>query len=82
MVNSDKIELEGEVTESLPNAQFRVKLTQGGQIVLAYLSGKMVKNHIKVLPGDKVLVEFSPYDLTKGRLTRRMILNQTPPNIS
>lgn len=70
--NSDKIELEGEVLECLPNAQFRVKINANGHTVLGYLSGSMVKNRIKVLLGDKVIVQLSTYDLTKGRITRRL----------
>ena len=66
----DMIPVEGTVTESLPNATFKVQIGEGHQI-LAHLSGKMRKNFIKVLPGDKVTVELSPYDLTKGRITYR-----------
>lgn len=68
--NKDIIEVEGEVIESLPDATFRVKLENGHE-VLCHISGKMRMNLIKVLPGDKVTVELSPYDLTKGRITRR-----------
>lgn len=68
--NKDIIEINGEVLEALPDATFRVKL-ESGQEILAHLSGKMRMNLIKVLPGDKVLVELSPYDLSKGRITRR-----------
>tara|TARA_Y100000996_G_C22068408_1_gene456343 strand:+ start:161 stop:379 length:219 start_codon:yes stop_codon:yes gene_type:complete len=64
------IEVDGEVTETLPNATFRVKL-ENGHIVLAHISGKMRKNYIKILPGDKVKLELSPYDLGRGRLTYR-----------
>jgi translation initiation factor IF-1 len=64
------IPVDGTVIESLPNATFRVKLGEGHE-VLAHLSGKMRKHFIKVLPGDKVTVELSPYDLTKGRITYR-----------
>jgi translation initiation factor IF-1 len=64
------IPVEGVVIEALPNATFRVQIAEGHQI-LAHLSGKMRKNFIKVLPGDKVTVELSPYDLTKGRITYR-----------
>ena len=64
------IPVEGVVTDSLPNATFRVQVAEGPEI-LAHLSGKMRKNSIKVLPGDKVTVELSPYDLTKGRITYR-----------
>lgn len=66
----DMIPVDGTVIESLPNATFKVQLAEGHQI-LAHLSGKMRKNFIKVLPGDKVTVELSPYDLTKGRITYR-----------
>ena len=71
MPDKDVIELEGEVTEALPNAQFRVKL-ETGQMVLAHVSGKIRKNFIRILPGDKVRVELSPYDLSRGRITFRM----------
>ena len=64
------IPVDGAVVESLPNATFRVKLGEG-HVVLAHLSGKMRKHFIKVLPGDRVTVELSPYDLTKGRITYR-----------
>ena len=64
------IPVDGTVVDSLPNATFRVQIADGHQI-LAHLSGKMRKNFIKVLPGDKVTVELSPYDLTKGRITYR-----------
>ena len=71
---SDKeegIELDGIVIENLPNAQFRVKLIDTDQEVLTYVSGKMRKGWIKILTGDKVRVEFSPYDLTRARITFR-----------
>lgn len=64
------IELEGVVSEPLPNAMFKVKLDNGHEI-LAHISGKMRKYYIRILPGDKVKVEMSPYDLTKGRITYR-----------
>lgn len=67
----EKLTLEGRVVEALPNATFRVEI-EGGQVVLAYLSGKLRKFRIKILKEDKVLVEFSPYDLTKGRIIRRL----------
>lgn len=67
---TEEIVLEGKITETLPNAMFRVEL-ENGHNVLAYLSGKMRKYYIKVLLGDKVKVEMSPYDLTKGRITYR-----------
>jgi len=71
--NSKKeiIEVEGIVIESLPSAIFNVEL-ENGHIILAHLSGKMRLNYIKVMPGDKVIIQLSPYDLTKGRITRRL----------
>ena len=66
----EKIEVEGEVTEALPSTMFRVKL-DGGHDVLTTISGKMRKHYIRILPGDKVKVELSPYDLTRGRITYR-----------
>ena len=66
----DKIEVEGEITEALPSTMFRVKI-DGGHEVLATISGKMRKNYIRLLPGDKVKVELSAYDLTRGRITYR-----------
>ncbi len=66
----DAIELEGEVVEALPNTMFRVKLDNDHE-VLAHISGKMRMNYIRILPGDKVKVELSPYDLTRGRITYR-----------
>ncbi len=70
MPKEDKITLEAEVTEALPDARFRVKL-DNGQEILAYVSGRMRKFFIRILPGDKVTVELSPYDMTKGRITYR-----------
>jgi translation initiation factor IF-1 len=70
MPKEDNIEVEGKIVETLPNAMFKVEL-ENGQIVLAYVSGKMRMHFIKILPGDKVTVELSPYDLTKGRITYR-----------
>jgi translation initiation factor IF-1 len=64
------IEIEGVVAEALPNAMFRVELTNGHRI-LAHISGKMRKNYIRILPGDRVIVELSPYDLTRGRIIYR-----------
>jgi translation initiation factor IF-1 len=64
------IELEGTVVEPLPNAMFRVEL-ENGHLVLAHISGKMRMHYIRILPGDKVTVELSPYDLTRGRITYR-----------
>ena len=66
----DKLVLDAEVEEALPNAMFKVKLPND-QSVLAYVSGKMRKHFIRILPGDKVLVELSPYDLTRGRIVYR-----------
>ncbi len=70
MPKEDSIEVEGKIIETLPNAMFKVEL-ENGQIVLAYVSGKMRMHFIKILPGDRVTVELSPYDLTKGRITYR-----------
>lgn len=70
MPKEDSIEVEGKILEPLPNAMFKVEL-ENGQIVLAYVSGKMRMHFIKILPGDRVTVELSPYDLTKGRITYR-----------
>ena len=70
MAKEDVIEVEGIITEALPNATFRVEL-QNGHKILAHVSGKLRMNFIRILPGDKVTVEMSPYDLTKGRITWR-----------
>ncbi len=70
MPKEEAIEVEGTVLESLPNAMFRVEL-ENGHKVLAHVSGKMRMHFIKILPGDKVKMELSPYDLTKGRITYR-----------
>ncbi|TNE47030.1 MAG: translation initiation factor IF-1 [Deltaproteobacteria bacterium] len=70
MAKEEAIEMEGEVEEALPNAMFRVKLENGHQ-VLAHISGRMRKFFIRILPGDKVTVELSPYDLTRGRIVYR-----------
>ena len=70
MAKEEKIELEGKVIESLPNTMFKVKL-ENDHVILAHISGKIRKNYIKILPGDKVKVEMSTYDLTKGRITFR-----------
>ena len=67
----DAIEIEGTILESMPNAMFRVKLENDHEI-LAHISGKIRKNFIRILPGDKVRVEMTPYDLTKGRITFRL----------
>lgn len=70
MAKDDVIEVEGKVVETLPNANFRVEL-ENGHRVLAHISGKLRMNYIKILPGDKVTMEMSPYDLTRGRITWR-----------
>ena len=70
MAKQDVIEIDGLVTDTLPNAQFKVKLENGHEI-LAHVSGKIRMNMIRILPGDKVTIEFSPYDLTRGRITYR-----------
>ena len=70
MSKSDVIEFEGMVVDALPNAIFKVKLENGHEI-LAHISGKLRMNYIRILPGDKVTVELSPYDLTRGRITWR-----------
>ncbi|MFW5999145.1 MAG: translation initiation factor IF-1 [Bacillota bacterium] len=70
MGKEDPIEVEGTVVEPLPNAMFRVELDNGHK-VLAHVSGKMRMNYIRILPGDKVTVELSPYDLSRGRITYR-----------
>ncbi len=70
MSKEDVIAIEGVVVEKLPNAMFKVELENGHQ-VLAHISGKLRKNFIRILPGDKVTMEMSPYDLTKGRITWR-----------
>ncbi len=70
MAKSDMIELEGTVVESLPNTTFRVDIGNG-HVILAHISGKLRMNFIRILPGDKVTVQMSPYDLTRGRITWR-----------
>ena len=70
MAKDDVLELEGTVVENLPNAMFKVELENGHQF-LAHISGKLRMNFIKILPGDKVTLEMSPYDLTRGRITWR-----------
>lgn len=71
MAKQERIEVEGKVTTVLPNTMFRVELANGHQ-VLAHISGKMRKHYIKILPGDRVLIELSPYDLSRGRVTYRL----------
>ena len=70
MSKDDSIEFEGAVTETLPNTMFRVRLENGHEII-AHISGRMRKNYIRILTGDKVRVELTPYDLSKGRITYR-----------
>jgi len=70
MAKEDVIEMQGEVTENLPNAMFRVRL-ENGHMVLGHISGKMRMHYIRILPGDKVTVQLTPYDLTKGRIVFR-----------
>jgi translation initiation factor IF-1 len=71
MSKDDSIEFEGTILETLPNTVFRVKL-ENGHVVTAHISGRMRKNYIRILTGDKVKIEMTPYDLTKGRITYRM----------
>ena len=71
LMAKDVIEIEGTILESMPNAMFRVQLENGHEI-LAHISGKIRKNFIRILPGDRVKVEMTPYDLTKGRITFRL----------
>lgn len=70
MAKEEHIEMQGKVTETLPNTIFRVEL-ENGHVVLAHISGKMRKNYIRILTGDNVTVELTPYDLSKGRITYR-----------
>lgn len=78
MAKEELIEMQGVVDEVLPDSRFRVTLENGHNLV-AYSGGKMRKNHIRVLAGDKVSLELSPYDLSKGRITFRHIEGRTPP---
>jgi len=71
MAKKERIEVEGKVITVLPNTMFRVELANG-HLVLAHISGKMRKHYIKILPGDRVLIELSPYDLGRGRVTYRL----------
>ncbi len=71
MAKEDQIEMEGKVIETLPNTMFRVEL-ENGHVVIAHISGKMRKHYIRILTGDRVRVEMTPYDLSKGRITFRM----------
>ena len=70
MAKQDVIEMEGTILEALPNAMFKVEL-ENGHVILGHISGKMRMNYIKILPGDKVVVQVSPYDLSRGRITYR-----------
>ncbi len=70
MAKEETIEMQGEVIENLPNATFRVKL-ENGHVILGYISGKMRMHYIRILPGDKVTVELTPYDLSRGRIIYR-----------
>ena len=72
MATEDVIEVEGKVVDTLPNAMFKVEL-ENGATILAHVSGKIRMHYIRILPGDRVTVELSPYDLTKGRITYRFI---------
>lgn len=78
MAKEDQIEMEGTVVETLPNTMFRVEL-ENGHVVIAHISGKMRKNYIRILKGDKVTVQLTPYDLTKGRITFRSRDNKSGP---
>ena len=71
-MNDNVVVVEGEVLENLPNTLFKVKLFNSEKIILCYLSGKMRKNYIKILPGDKVRAEVTPYDLNRGRIVYRI----------
>ena len=71
MSKNDVFEMEGTVVEVLPSTVFKVKLTANGQIIVAHVSGKIRMNYIRILPGDTVTIELSPYDLTRGRITYR-----------
>ena len=81
MPKEDHIEMPGTVVETLPNTTFRVKL-ENGHVVTAHISGRMRKNYIRILTGDKVTVQLTPYDLTKGRITFRHLERRGPPPTS
>jgi translation initiation factor IF-1 len=72
MAKEESIEMTGEVVDILPNTMFRIRLENFEKPVIGYLNGRMKQHNIKVLLGDRVLIEFSPYDLSKGRITRRL----------
>ena len=81
MAKDDVIQMQGEILENLPNATFRVKL-ENGHVVLGHISGKMRMNYIRILPGDKVTVELTPYDLSRARIvfrTKKKLSNRTNP---
>jgi translation initiation factor IF-1 len=77
MAKEEQIQMNGVVIESLPNTMFRVRL-ENGHVITAHISGKMRKNYIRILTGDSVIVEMTPYDLTKGRITYRSIDKKLP----
>jgi len=79
MSKEDQIEMDGNVIDVLPNTMFRVQL-DNGHVVMAHISGKMRKNYIRILKGDRVTVQLTPYDLTKGRITFRSRDGKTTPN--
>ncbi|HLB43031.1 MAG TPA: translation initiation factor IF-1 [Gammaproteobacteria bacterium] len=81
MSKEEQLEMEGSVIDALPNTMFRVQL-DNGHVVLAHISGKMRKNYIRILKGDRVTVEMTPYDLTKGRITFRHKEGAPPPSKS
>ncbi len=81
MAKEDHIEMEGVVVDSLPNTTFRVKL-ENGHVVTAHISGRMRKNYIRILTGDKVTVELTPYDLTRGRIIYRDVGKKSAPPTS
>ena len=78
MSKDDVIQVDGVVTDKLPNAEFKVEL-ENKHVIRAHISGKLRLNNIRVLPGDKVMIEMSPYDLTKGRIVWRHMPGQAPP---
>lgn len=78
MAKEDSIEMEGTIVETLPNTIFRVKL-ENGHIITAHISGKIRKNYIRLLTGDAVTVELTPYDLTRGRIIYRKLAEKKPP---
>jgi translation initiation factor IF-1 len=79
LAKEELLEFEGIVEELLPNATFRVKLIANGHVIIAHTAGKMRKNRIRVLTGDKVMIEMTPYDLTKGRITYRFMPGRGGP---